>query len=222
MIAIICPTLGRPEKLEALVENVHAATSSPHTIYLVMETSDRASIAASEGLDTIDVLGSFGSCAKAVNGGYAASEEPFFAVINDDCKLHPGWDTNALARMSEETHIVGLNDGSGDCKCFTLARRSYIEAHSGVYDHPNAVYHDGYVSQCVDTEFAFYAQLRGVWADAPDALCEHIHWRFGKADPNHPNYVKARETNQRDIAEYARRKSEWDPRDVTPMAVPGA
>lgn len=218
-IAVICPTLGRPDKLAALVENVHATTDSEHRIYLVMETSDQDSIRAAESLNTIDVLGTFGSCAKAVNGGYRASDEPYFAVINDDCVLHEGWDTAALAH---DTPIVGLNDGSGDCKCFTLALRSYIEEHSGVYDRPNTVYHEGYVSQCVDTEFAFYAQLRGVWADAPDAICEHVHWRFGKADPNHPNYVKARETNDRDLEEYARRRAEWDPQGTTPMAVPGA
>ena len=220
MIDVICPTLGRPDKLAPLVENIHASTATPHTVYLVMETSDRDSIRAAEGLDTMDVIGSFGSCAKAVNGGYMASEDPFFAVINDDCKLHPGWDVNALAKFDESTHIVGLNDGSGDCKCFTLARRSYIEKHSGVYDRAKTVYHDGYASQCVDTEFAHYAQLRGVWADAPDALCEHVHWRFGKADRDHPNYIKAAETNAADLAEYNRRRDEWDPKHETPDCIP--
>lgn len=220
-IAVICPTLGRPEKLASLVANIQAATQAPHSIYLVMESSDKESIWAAENLPTIDVIGKFGSCAIAVNAGYRASEEPYFAVVNDDCKLHPGWDVAALGRMSESTHIVGLNDGSGDCKCFTLARRSYIEEHSGVFDRANTVYHEGYVSQCVDTEFAFYAQLRGVWADAPDALCEHVHWRFGKADPNHPNYEKARSTNAEDLERYAERRCEWDPKGLTPMAVPG-
>lgn len=219
-VAIICPTLGRPDKLAPLVENIHATTKADHQVYLVMEASDQDSIRAAETLDTIDVLGTFGSCAIAVNAGYRAIEEPLFAVINDDCKLHDGWDEKAAAHLSETIHIVGLNDGTGDCKCFQLARRSYIEEHSGVFDKPNTVYHDGYASQCVDTEFAHYAMKRGVWADAHDAICEHEHWTVGKADPNHPNYQKALATNDEDISEYQRRVRDWDPALSTPPCVP--
>lgn len=219
-IAIICPTLGRAEKLAGLVANIEAATFAPHTIYLVMEASDKESIWAARNLPTIDVLGTFGSCAIAVNAGYRASDEPLFAVINDDCRLHEGWDIAAKAKLSEAVHVVGLNDGSGDCNCFHLARREFIDEHSGVFDAPATVYHPGYRSQCVDTEFTFYAQLRGVWAAAPDAVCSHEHWRFGKADRNHPNYVKAAATNAEDLAEYNRRRDEWDPRHQTPDCIP--
>lgn len=218
-VAVIVPTLGRPDKLAPLVENIAEATDSPHRIYFVMEAHDRDSIDVAAGLDSIDVIGDFGSCAAAVNAGYQACDEEFFAVANDDCRFHAGWDTAALAHMSESTHIVGLNDGSGDCKCFSIARRSYIAEHSGVFDKPDTVYHP-YQSQCCDTEFAFYAQLRGVWADAHDAVCEHVHWRFGKADRNHPNYLKAQETNAADLAEYNRRRELWDPKHVTPACVP--
>jgi hypothetical protein len=217
----VIPTLGRPDRLPGLVENVHEATETPHRVYLVMERDDSTSEAAARSLDTVDVFGEFGSCAAAVNGGYLASDEPLFAIANDDVRFHPGWDTAAIAKLSDTAHIIGLNDGSGDCKCFTLARRSYIEEHSGVYDKPNTVYHT-YKSQCCDTEFAFYAQFRGVWDEAPDAVLEHEHWRFGKAAPDHPNYVKARESNARDLEEYNRRWAEWDPKKRMPPCVPGA
>jgi hypothetical protein len=219
-IAVLIPTLGRAERLAGLVENVHAATEIPHTVYLIMESTDTESGLASGALDAVGVFGRFGSCAAAVNAGYRASTEPFVAVGNDDCLFHPGWDIAALGGMSETTHVVGLNDGSGDCKCFQLIRRRFIEEHSGVYDQPGILYHT-YASQCCDTEFAHYAQLRGVWADAPDAVLEHQHWRFGKADPGHPNYVRARATNQEDLAEYRRRREQWDPKHLTPPCVPG-
>lgn len=222
MIAVLIPTVNRAEALPDLLENIREATETPHRVYLIVENSDAETCDKLWHLkgDHIAVFGNFGSCAKAVNAGYLASTEPFFAVANDDCRFHEGWDTKALAHFSGDTHIVGLNDGSGDCKCFTLARRSFIEEHSGVYDKPNTVYHT-YQSQCCDTEFAHYAMLRGVWDEAHDAVLEHIHWRFGKADPEHPNYERARATNGEDLAEYNRRRPLWDPGNVTPPCVPG-
>jgi len=63
---------------------------------------------------------------------------------------------------------------------------------------------------------------RGVWADAPDAVVEHVHWRFRKADRDHPNYQKAIATNAQDMQTYAERRAQWDPEGETPMAVPGS
>jgi glycosyltransferase involved in cell wall biosynthesis len=219
MLAIIVPTLNRADMLAPLVANIHDVTEASHTIYLVMESDDTESIEAAKSLDTIDVLGHFGSCSTAVNAGYWASTEPFVAVVNDDCIFHSGWDLAALKYFNGQVHIVGMNDGLGDCKCFPMIRRAFIEEHSGVYDRPNAVFHE-YRSQGPDTEFAFYAMLRGVWADAPDAIVEHRNWRNGAADPDHPNYVKARETINDDLAEYNRRWPHWDPGRVMPPAVP--
>jgi hypothetical protein len=112
-----------------------------------------------------------------------------------------------------------MNDGYGDCKCFPMVRRAFIEAHSGVYDEPNAIFH-AYKSHGPDTELAFYAILRGVWAPAFDAVVEHVHWLHGHADPDHPNYLKARETITEDLAEYNRRWPLWDPGRVMPPATP--
>jgi len=207
-LAVLVPTVNRAELLAPLVANIGETTGSTHRIYLVMEVEDRASIDAAVGLDPIDVIGTFGSNATAVNAGYWASDEPFLAITNDDCVFHEGWDLTALGYMSDTTHIVGINQGDGRCTSFSMVRRSYIEEHSGVYDRPNTLYH-GYVSQYPDTEFAEYAQHRGVWAEAHDSLIEHMHWVFGKADANHPNYVKARETLGVDQPVFERRRAAW-------------
>jgi hypothetical protein len=212
VIAIVIPTMDRADVLPDLVANIHAATETPHRIYLVMEVGDRESADAAAKLDTVDVFGEFGSCSVAINGGYWASDEPFVAVANDDCVFHPGWDTTALGYFSDTVHIVGLNDGSGDCKCFPLVRRSYIEQHSGVFDKPNTIFHT-YKSQGPDTEFAFYAILRGVWAPAFDAIVEHR-----RMDP--ALHFKARDTINEDLDEYNRRWPQWDPERRMPPAVP--
>lgn len=207
-LAVVVPTVNRAGMLEALVANIHAATATKHRVYLVMETDDQESIRVAERLDTIDVIGEFGSNATAVNGGYWAATEPFLALLNDDVVCHPGWDTAALAYMSDTIHIVGLNQGDGRCTSFSMIRRAFIEEHSGVFDKPNTLYHE-YVSQYPDTEFSEYAKHRGVWADAPDALIEHMHWVFGKGDVNHPNYQKAIRTHDGDHAAFVERCRQW-------------
>lgn len=217
-IAVIVPTFRRADMLAALVANIHDTAQTEHWIYLVMEETDKATVEVAQTLGAISVIGSFGSCSKAVNAGYRASDEPFVAIVNDDCVFHPGWDIAALSYFSEWIHVVGMNDGYGDCKCFPMVRRSFIEEHSGVFDKPNTIFHT-YQSQGPDTEFAFYAMLRGVWSDAPDAVVEHRNWRVG-ADPDHPNYLKARDTISADLDEYNRRWPLWDPHRVMPPAVP--
>jgi glycosyltransferase involved in cell wall biosynthesis len=218
VIAVLIPTVNRADMLEQLVANIHDVTVSDHRVYLVMEKDDTDSIMAAERLDTVDVIGSYGSCSTGMNAGYWASTEPFVAIANDDCVFHNGWD-NALAIFDDHTHIVGLDDGHGDPKCFSLVRRAFIEEHSGVFDKPNTLFHT-YRSQGPDTEFAFYGILRGVWKAAPGCVVEHVNWRTGRADPNHPNYVKARATILADLDEYNRRWPQWDPQRRMPPAVP--
>lgn len=218
-IAVLIPTVNRADRLPSLVENIHQATSVDHRVYLIIETDDRDTVKTAANLDATVVAGRHEGFATAANTGYLASSEPFIAVGNDDVRFHEGWDRNALARMSRTVHIVGINDSSGDCKCFQLIRRAYIKEHSGVYDRPNRLYHE-YQSQCPDTELAHYAQLRGVWADAEDAIIEHLHWRLGKASPDDPNYQKARATNQADLELYNQRREQWDPDHLTPECTP--
>jgi glycosyltransferase involved in cell wall biosynthesis len=212
MIAILIPTLGRAEMLPALVANIHAATTTAHRIYLVIESDDRATLDASKELDTVDVIGKFGSCSIAMNAGYKASTEPFVFIANDDCVFHKGWDTAALAHMGGQVQIVGVNDGNGDCLCFSLVRRSFIEEHSGVFDKPDTLFHT-YLSQGPDTEFAFYAMLRGVWDAAPEALVQHCRI---EADL----HLKARSTITSDLEEYLRRWKQWDPEQRCPPPAP--
>lgn len=192
-LAVLVPTVNRADVLDGLVANIHDTTGTAHVVYLVMEDWDTDSIRAAACTDATAVVGVFGSNAAAVNGGYRHSTEPFLAIVNDDCRFTPGWDTAALKYMSDTVHIVGINQGDGRCTSFSMVRRSFIERHSGVFDEPDTLYHE-YVSQFPDTEFAEYAKHRGVWADAPDSVIEHLHWVFGKGDANHPNYAKARDT----------------------------
>jgi hypothetical protein len=206
-LAILCPTLNRAETLPGLVENIHKNTETPHTIYFVMEAHDRDSFNAVKGLDCWAVQGRFGSCAAAYNAGFEFSTEPFCFLANDDLEFPAGWELPALS-MIEDYPIVGVNEGHNRMTCFSMVRRDFIEAESGVFDNPGILVHP-YKSQYVDTELAEYAKHRGVWGEALEGGVIHRHHDFGDADPNHPNYLKARETLDEDRRTYEARRTAW-------------
>lgn len=209
-IAILIPTVHRPDSLQAVLNSAHAATASEHRVYFIAEAEDRPTRGALKRLrgDHTDIVGDFGSCARAMNIGFEHSTEPAVFTGNDDLRFTEGWDTAALEALDRHP-IVGTNDGNGRMTCFAMVRRSFIEQHSGVFDEPGTLYHPGYLSQYVDTELASYARHRGVWGEAPAAVTVHLHWEFGLADRDHPNYHKAQETCGEDHRRYEQRRQEW-------------
>jgi hypothetical protein len=212
-IAVLVPTLKRPDKLQPLLDNIHENTVVPHTVWFIAEGDDQPTLDALDALtgEHEQAIGKFGSCAKAMNAGYHVSDEPYVFTANDDLMFCEGWDYEALNALTERgKHVCGTNDSHGRMTCFTLVERSYIKRHSGVFDQWNTLYHPGYQSQYVDTEFADYAKARGVWTEAPDSCTRHLHHDFGDADPNHPNYIKARETLAADHATFEHRRPQWE------------
>jgi len=200
--------LNRADKLPDLVREVHLSTRTPYRLYFVIESHDRESFNAVKGMDCELVVGRYGSCAAAYNAGFNYSSEPVAFLANDDLSFPEGWEIPALAMIQDGTPIVGVNEGHNRMTCFSMVDRAYIEAESGVYDVPGQLVHP-YKSQYVDTELADYAKHRGVWGEAHEGGVIHQHHDFGLADPNHPNYVKARGTLDEDRDTYNRRQSEW-------------
>jgi hypothetical protein len=175
-----------------------------------MEKGDKESEKASRNLDTVDVIGDFGSCAAAYNAGFNACEEPYVFLANDDCEYGPGWEKPALEILkSGAAKVVGVNEGHDRMTCFSMVERAFILEESGVFDKPATLCHP-YLSQYVDTELADYAKARGVWAEAHEGGVMHMHHDFGLADPNHPNYVKARRHLAEDHQTYITRKPQWE------------
>lgn len=204
---IICPTLRRDDKLEALAKQVAENTITPHRLTFVAEDYDEPTIEQLERLGCEYIAGDYGGCAAAYNAGFDATHATAVFLANDDLEFPKGWELPAL-EVLEEFPIVGVNEGHGRMTCFSMVRRSYIYQHSGVYDEPATLVHP-YKSQYVDTELAEYAKHRGVWGEARQGGVIHRHHDFGDADPNHPNYIKARSTLFEDQATYERRSMEW-------------
>lgn len=205
MIAIIIPTLNRAHKLPALLQNIKEVTKTPHRVYFVIEKTDEKSSATLDGLDCETVVGSYGSCAKAMNAGYLTAQEPYVFTGNDDLKFKEGWDT-ALLEAAKKFPIVGINQGDGKTTCFTLVERKFIEENSGVYDKPNALYHE-YGSQYCDTEHADYAKARRVWGEVGEPLIQHEHPTFGMGEHDQ-TYEKNGKSYEQDMQTYQRRRKE--------------
>lgn len=209
-LAILCPTVNRADKLLALAENVRDTTTIPYCLYLLGEHWDEATVEATNEIGDLafPVFGDFGSCAAAYNAGFEASSEPYVFLANDDLEFVDGWELPALELIQSGTPIVGVNEGHGRMTCFSMVERQFIDDHSGVFDVPGQLVHP-YKSQYVDTELAEYAKHRGVWGEALEGGVIHRHHDFGDADPNHPNYQKAKSTLDEDRRTFESRKDQW-------------
>jgi hypothetical protein len=206
-LAVLIPTYGRPQSLRPLV-GLFAETTPGHRIYLVMESRDRASIRAAEGLPTIDVIGRFGSYAIAVNAGIRASEEPLILCGADDIRPHTGWLEAARAHLSEEIGFVSLNDlgnervMSGDYATLPLLSRRYVE------ELDEDFYHEGYQHCCCDVDASRVARSRGAYVYAPEAIMEHLHPDWGKGKPD-ATYERSGMNKRKRIKDRALLRSRW-------------
>jgi hypothetical protein len=135
---------------------------------------------------------------------------------SDDILFHPGWFDACLAvaaRIPGGACVVGTNDlcnprvKSGHHSTHPLVNRDYI-ACGGVIDDPTRVLPEVYGHWFVDDEFVQTAQFRGTYVHAHDALVEHFHPAFGKAE-NDATYDLSKETVAADRALFNRRRSLW-------------
>jgi GT2 family glycosyltransferase len=177
-IAIIVPTIGRPERLGGLAAKFRM-TSPPHRMVFVCDRDDQPSITAASCFG--QVVLTRGGYPQAVNEGIAASAERYILVAADDVKPHPDWFEHATAAMTDRIGLVAPNDlGSsevmaGEYATFPFVARWYITRHGPLYDQ--AFRHNG-----ADIDASLRARQRGAFAYAPDAVVEHVHPNYGKAD----------------------------------------
>lgn len=208
-LAIIIPTFNRADKLERAAKNAHDNTTVNHNLYFVVEPGDWHSYNEAKRIREHVIISSWpGNHTGAANTAYLETFEPFFILANDDFNFHPGWDTLALAKMTEGIGVVGVNDGMNNYTPITLVRRSYIQEQSGSPDTKNTLYFPGYNHNYVDTEFSEVAKKRGVFVECPESIVEHMHYTFNKS-PMDKTYEKSKATASLDQATYEFRKHLW-------------
>lgn len=214
-LGIYIPTLGRAKKLQAVADNLKAATSSQYKLYWGVEPDDRESILAGKDTGWPVIINEGKGCyADALQTIYEHTDEPVFLWANDDFYFLPDWDVAPLEKLEKNPGIgvLGLHDGNPKTRFYSisLVRRSYIEEQSGVIDMPNRVLYP-YGHNYVDDELTHTAQKRGVW-DFCDAPCiQHRHPSFtwlGEFETDE-TYQKNDKTFPEDTLTYTNRMELW-------------
>lgn len=181
-LGIYIPTLGRHQKLQAVADNIQAATKNDYRLYWCVESHDTKSRAAAEKTGAKVFINTGKACyADALQTIYEQTNEPIFLWGNDDFYFLEGWDVRPLDMMAKDEGIgvLGLHDGNPATgySAISLVRRSYVEQQSGVVDMPNRVLYP-YDHNYVDNELTETAQARGAWDRCTEEAIQHQHPSF--------------------------------------------
>ena len=178
--AILIPSLDRPQNLERLVENIHAATPEPHLILFAV--SDLESMTILDDLDEWYLDDRDWEDRRYVTRmnrliSYIEDAQTIF-FGSDDVVFHPGWLSRGLAAMEGQSVVV-VNDLHNSAGTQALVRTSYLDR--AVFDAPSLAFHPGYLHNFADNEMFYTASLRKELVYARDAVVEHLHPVFGGA-----------------------------------------
>lgn len=214
MITILVPTYNRAHRLESVRDNISRNTAGAYELKFCVEEDDQDSIAAVRSLSLEpSVNRRTHNYAGAVNSGFEDSCGDYIFCGSDDLNFHPDWDRIALAKAPAS--VIGTRDLTnpdaerGTHATHYLVSRTYIETFGGVIDEaPGKVIHEGYIHGWTDTEFIETAKYRGVFEPCMDAVVEHMHWFFGKAQLD-DTYIKSRDSNDADSRTFYSREHLW-------------
>lgn len=200
-IGIFCPTYKRPDKLQAVVENLKATTKNKYNLYFGLEPDDGPSIEAAMKTGASVVINKYGSESgypNTIQTIYEQSHEPIFIHINDDFEFLKDWDEIPVSMFkTPSVMVVGMRQHEGDThgSAISMVRRKYIEEQSGVVDMANQVFYP-YPHHYCDTEFTRTAQSRGVWAKCDKLVILHHHYGF-TGEPRDETYIKNDDTSEK-------------------------
>ena len=206
-VDIYVPVLGRPEQARPFMESLRASTGLA-SVYAIAGDDDDLAAWRDAGAVGIRFPGTFARKVNHAFGKYGSS--PWVLLVGSDVIFRPGWFDRALRAAGDRFHLVGTNDLSDlvrDLAVHPLIRRSWIEEHGASWDGPGTVAHEGYGHNFVDNEWTAVARQAGVLTYAPDAVVEHMHPIFGKADED-DTYRKGYRTYDADKALWLERAAE--------------
>lgn len=210
-VAVLVPVLGRPHRVKPLVQSIARGTPEPHSILFICDSDDRPT-QDEVALAGCRMISPGGTYSEKINAGIAATTEPLLFLAADDLHFHRGWLTAAAAHMRGPVGVVGTNDLgnrrviAGEHATHSLVARWYAEV--GTIDEPGKLLHEGYQHCFTDDELVATAKKRGAWAFAADAIVEHQHPDWGKADRD-PIYDKGQATFRDDRRVFRTRRQLW-------------
>lgn len=215
-VAILIPSYGRAKRIPALVENIAAATPEPHTVVVIVESSQYAEYAAIAPAGVIVIRNTRSpNYAGAINCGFQATNEPLLFAGADDLRFHGGW-LAPLLSLVEETAVVGTNDllnpyvAQGLHATHYLFRRDYIANMGGTWEKgAGIVMYEELDHQYTDTAFIGIARARQQFAPCLDSVVEHMHFLAGKAEHD-LTYERAYRDEPADRLIYLDKKTQWE------------
>jgi hypothetical protein len=176
--AILVPSLNRPQQLQGLVENIHAATDDEHAILFCVSDEQSKEVLASLGewfLDDSDLDDRrYVTRMNKLVAHIADAEFIFFG--SDDVIHHAGWLRDAKKALQGPLQLVVVNDLRNQNGTQALIRAEYLE--HAVFDAPGMAFHEGYLHNYADTEQFYTASRRGVYGRALNSYVEHLHPLF--------------------------------------------
>lgn len=183
LLVVVVPTLGRPQAIEPLVTAFRQQTPPTYRMLFVVDPDDGPTWEALEEFSgtEVEALERGGSYPEKINAGIEASEEPVILAGADDIRPHYQWFERACTRFSDKIGFVSLNDlgnpavMAGDYATLPLVARWYVH-------EVETLYHEGYQHIGCDVDASRIARARGAFAYAEDAVMEHMHPAWGKAE----------------------------------------
>lgn len=217
-LLVVVPVLRRPHRAQAVADSIAKATPEPHRILFVCSPGDEPEIAAcrATGHDVAVMDATYeghGDYARKINHAVTLSDEELIFTGADDLAFHSRWFAHASARLRPGIGVVGTNDlgnprvMSGHHSTHSLVTRAYVERY-GTIDEPGKVYHEGYPHEFCDDEMVETARMRGAFVHARNAVVEHLHPHWGKADTD-PLYDRAEERLAAGRVLFLERRALW-------------
>jgi hypothetical protein len=187
-VAVLVPTMGRPQNAEPFMGSLAATTPMARGVAII-EKGDNANEDAwrAAGADVVMTETGVRSFARKINAVFPSTTEPWVFLVGDDVRFHARWFDHAINMANlRYASVVGTNDlsrkATTDYSPHLLIRRTYIESVGASWDGPGLICHEGYRHNYVDTEIVAAAHERGVWAGTLEAIVEHLHPAWGKSD----------------------------------------
>lgn len=212
-VAVIVPVLSRPQNVRPFMESLRASTGLA-TAYFVCDPHDTVEQDAvrANGGTVLTHDSPYTTFSVKANYGYRNTSEPWLLFVGDDVMFRPGWYDRAIRAAGDRFHLVACEDLSSLNRLHghavhPLVRRVWIDEHGASWDGPGTVAHEGYRHNFVDNEWSVVARQAGVFIDAPDAVVEHLHPLFKKAESD-AIYEKGQFSYERDKRLFEKRLKE--------------
>jgi hypothetical protein len=215
VITVLVPVLGRPHKARVISDSIHNATSVDHVVHFLCSYGDTDQIEACEETgDTYSVMrwkAGPADFAKKINWGAKKAKTEYVQVGADDLVFHPGWDVAAVGAADDSGKgVIGTNDLYNArvkrrlSSTHPFVRKAYLDTWGGTFDNTGYLFSEAYDHQYVDDEFAQTAQVRHEWVFAANAVVEHLHPYFKRAEMD-STYEKALRATTADFQLFSQR-----------------